>query len=205
MFLFTIPSFCQISIGVKGGVTLSKLKFKSDLQGYDFKNLVGFNAGIFADYNFTKEYSIVLEIVYNQRGTKYGTGDKYLTGGYFEPAHEFIQTLNYLDLPLLFKYTIPLDWKIKPIVMIGPQYSFLLNAKIEYSDIVSNRKNDNSSDFKNNDFGLIFGLGAKYDIKPGSILFSARYYKGLNNLNADSGSDIKAYGFQINAGYTIPL
>lgn len=77
-------------LGVKGGLNLSKLSYKDDLQGYDFSFREGTNLGLFIEYKLTDNLLIHSETIYSMRGTEYGLQETTLQG-FTIPAHMFIQ------------------------------------------------------------------------------------------------------------------
>ncbi|WP_146191815.1 outer membrane beta-barrel protein [Algibacter marinivivus] len=89
--------------------------------------------------------------------------------------------LNQLQAPILAKYEVA----DKLNLVAGPNLGFLLDAP----DGIKS-------------FNIGFDLGATYDITE-KILVSARYNKGLSNLQENSvgGSSVKLNNIQIGVGY----
>ncbi len=130
-------------LGIKGGLDIPKLQAGGNSpvsKGYS--SITGPYFGIFADYGFSKHWSIQTELNYSvQGGQKNGIQAiptaqfaSYFPPGtplpeYFYANFESKAKMNYLELPILVKYKIPLatSWKFE--VNLGPYIGYLLNAK----------------------------------------------------------------------------
>jgi len=200
-------AFAQFSsLGVKGGLNLSKLDYKDDLQGYDFTFRVGMNLGLFIEYNVFNNLLIHAEAVYSMRGTEYGL-EEFTLNGITVPAHKFIQKIDYLEIPLIIQYNFLLDSKLTPKVFLGLVSSFLLNEKIEYiEEDISKGEVGQEDQIKSTEFGIILGIGADYSLPSGKIVFDIRYHYGLTNINnVELGSKINSSTISFNIGYGFNL
>ena len=200
-------TFAQFSsVGIKGGLNLSKLDYKDDLQGYDFTFRQGMNLGLFTEYNLSNDLLIYAEAIYSMRGTEYGL-EEFTLGGITVPAHKFIQKLDYLEIPLMIRYNFLLDSKLTPNVFLGPVASFLLNEKIELiEEDISKGEVGQEDQIKSTEFGIILGIGADYSLPSGKIVFDIRYHYGLTNVNnVEQGSKINSSTISFNIGYGFNL
>lgn len=177
----------QIQFGVKAGANLATFT-GDDLS--DAKSLVGFNAGVFAKIPFAGSLSFSPELIYS------GKGAKFSEAGIDASLHA-----NYLDIPLLVRYTHSSGFHVET----GPQVGFLLSAK----DKVQGTSQDDKSAFNSTEFAWDFGLG--YDIPKTPVGIEFRYNLGISNIanNGDNGSgstdDQKAHNsvFQLGLRYTL--
>ncbi len=201
---FTFAQFA--SVGIKGGLNLSKLSYKDDLQGYDFSFREGMNIGLFTEYKLTENLSIHAETIYSMRGTEYGIEEITLQGITI-PTHKFIQKLDFLEIPLTMQYNFSISSKITPKVFIGPIASFLLSAKIEYvEEGISKNEADQKDQIKSFEYGIIIGVGADYNISSGNIIFDISYHYGISNINKiEQGSKINSSTISVNIGYGFNL
>jgi len=169
-----------IHLGVKGGANI----FKIDGQGYDQGFQFGYNAGAFAEINFTDKWGIQPELLWNQ--TNYRTGTNF---------HDVVPDgvddvkgkLNYLSVPLLLSF--------RPAKIIsfqaGPQFGILLNQD---KSLVNNTKEA----FKKGDLSLVGGV----QLNLASVVVGGRYVVGLNNINdVTSDNSWKNQGFQVYLGF----
>lgn len=202
LIIINISTFGQIKyIGGSLGYNLSKLNYKNDLQGYDFNFKNGFKGGLFTEYQISAYISVRGEINYSMRGTEYGTEAKL---GF--PKHKFIQKLNYVEVPIILQYNIPVEFLLKPKIFIGPEISLLLNAKIEYvENDVSIAEADEKDHFKSTEYGIVFGAGTDYLLPGGKFLFDVRYYYGLGNINKIEASKITSNSISFNVGYAFSI
>ncbi len=114
-----------------------------------------------------------------------------------------IYKVNYLEIPLMLRYTIQHSASLLPYAMAGPSIGLLSSAKLDIKDGGEQDEKDNTKIF---DFGL--GIGGGVKIPRGNMTFFAetRYVLGLANINKEAGeSKVKNRGLQLIAGVTIPV
>lgn len=144
-------SSAQFSYGLKGGVNFSNIYSTSLNTG--FKQ--GFHVGTYARLNL-----IVIEfqpeLLFSQRG--------------YEEENVKEVTLNYIDVPLMFKV------KIFPMITLdaGPQYSYLLSETLDYDNNVLTVQ----PKFNKSELSGAFGAS----VQVWRIGASARYIVGFSEL-----------------------
>lgn len=110
----------SVTFGIKAGVNLSNVY---DQKGRDLKNdaKLGLATGAFLSLPVGKILGLQPEVLYSQKGFK-STGT----------LGNFTRTTNWLDVPLYIA--------IKPSPLItflaGPQYSYLLKGKYDYTSVL---------------------------------------------------------------------
>jgi hypothetical protein len=130
-------------LGIKGGLDIPKLQAGGGSpvsKGYS--SITGPYFGVFADYGVCKHWSIQPELNYSVQGGQKNGQQAIPTAqfaSYFPPGYQLPEyfyanfsskaRMNYLELPILVKYKIPLgaSWKFE--VNLGPYVGYLLNAK----------------------------------------------------------------------------
>jgi hypothetical protein len=157
-----IAAHAQIKLGIKGGANFSTIT--SDNYG-EIKTISGFNAGALASFPLFKGLSLQPEIMYSGQGAKS-----------IEANSTANLVMNYMNFPVLLKYSIPAGI----FVETGPQIGLLLNAKLKFYNFNEDEKPNSQS----TDFSWAFGLG--YLIKDVNLGFDARYNLGLTNFRSDS-------------------
>ena len=88
----------QFQFGVKGGLNVSNVTVSNGFNGYTYSSLANFNAGVFLKIPFLAPgLSLQPEIYYSGQGFRSNDGS---TG-------EYSEHVNYLNIPVLAKYTWP--------------------------------------------------------------------------------------------------
>lgn len=169
-------------LGIKAGANLFKVNGESFSDEYKF----GYNAGAFAQLNFTPNWGIQPELMFNQ--TNYRTGTQF-SSIYPNGVDDVKGKLNYLTIPLLLNFRpIPLL-----SILAGPQFGILLNQDHHLST-------DTKDAFKKGDFSLVGGA----QLNLASVMVGARYVIGLNDINDVSDQHSwKNQGWQLYAGFRI--
>jgi outer membrane immunogenic protein len=175
----------SLQLGVKGGISLIKVGGRS----FDTKTQPGANLGIYGELNFSKQWSLQPELIWNQVVTQSSPlfGEIYAGQGIINAQ----AINNYIELPVLVAF--------KPVpelsILVGAQYGYLVNQTkgLWHPD-------QNRGVFSTSDIGLIFGG----QLNLGKVKIGLRYTDGLNNINGINSSDgWRQYGFQAYLGYQI--
>ena len=193
LFFFTTSLHAQFNtLGIKGGLNLSNLNYKDDLQG--------------CEYALNTNFSIHAEFIFSMRGTEYSIEEKSIDGQTI-PEHKFIQKLNYIEIPLFFQYKFVTNSQITPKLFLGPIVSFLLEASLELiQNNTSMDEIDQNDDFKFIDYGIKVGIGIEYLLESGKVVFDIRYHYGIPNINnIERGSEINSSTLAFNIGYGFNL
>ncbi|WP_162852664.1 porin family protein [Dinghuibacter silviterrae] len=130
-------------LGVEGGVGIPNLTAGgSSPVSKGYSSILGPDFGVFAEYGWKKRWSLRAELSFvTEGGKKNGVQAiptapfaAYFPQGYTPPEYFYATfyskaRLNYLQLPLLAKYKMPLGAHWTLSVNLGPYVAYLLNAK----------------------------------------------------------------------------
>lgn len=159
IFLLFVMAGCftaanaQVKFGGKAGLNISDASGE-DAEGGKAK--AGFHIGALAELPIAGKFSVQPELVFSMQGAK---------------DDDVKMNLNYLNLPILAKYTF-----IKGLsVQSGPQVGFLLSAKAK----ADGGKHDMKEYFKKVDVSWVFAASYVTPIKLGVDL---RYNAGLTKM-----------------------
>lgn len=111
-----------LKYGVKGGFSLSNY---SGSEAGDTKYKPGFTAGLLLNYGFSDLISAQIEALYSQKGTLV---ENYRQASTSNPNTNFRSTVQYIDVPVLAKFTTGEDGK-GLFFELGPQASFLVGIR----------------------------------------------------------------------------
>ena len=164
------------SFGLKVGLNIADFSGADVDQAWQTK--VGFAAGGFLTYRLSNIFAIQLEILFSQKGAKISS----LVQGIM--LNEWLN-LNYIEIPLLFKFYPPLDSAIRPMFFAGPYVALKsgFNDKWELGD---QDENDDVPTFREKETGFAAGGGLDFPVGKG-VRMSAeiRYSRGLSTLSKD--------------------
>jgi len=177
--IFSVITFGQVKFGATAGLNMASW---SGSDATDTKGITGFAFGGFVA---TPGDGLGFrgEALYSMKGatvTFLGV--------------DISMKYNYLEFPLLGKYTFTTPGTIKPSIYAGPYVGFLLSSKAE-----ANGNTSDISDQKGVDFGLAFGAGADFNVGNSTVGLIARYGLGLTKIN--DKADLKNGCFSIMANY----
>lgn len=192
MLLLVSPLYAKgMMVGIKGGLSEANLNGDAVANNSYKPGLV---VGGFMSYDITEIFCIQPEVLFVMKGAKFATADS-----------SFTDKINYIEVPILVKVSLPVSGKIKPSLYAGPTFNFLLSAKsadgteIDFKDQISSM-----------DFGIAAGAMVSYQMDKASIFVEGRYDAGLKTIvkNADDTGnkpDITNGGFQIMVGVGLPF
>lgn len=161
----------MLQFGVKGGVNFANYT-NGEIEGVDFNQVTSYHFGLVTELKLLENLSIQPELLYSTQGSELeGFGE------------QIKNELGYISLPVMAKFYLTNNGLS---IEAGPQFSFL----------VSERNEIDSSDTNTFDFGL--GGGLSYKITDG-LFISGRYIAGLTEVKKDA--DAKNALIQFSVGY----
>ena len=152
---------------------------------------MGFALGGFITYTISDNFAIQPEILYTRKGAKQKIDeveeDPFF--GTIRATLDLTATVNYLEIPILARLTIPTQGGLEPYLFAGPALSIKLNDKLKSSiKLTINGEPflefavSQDADVKSTDFGLVLGAGAAFPAAQGKLTVDARYTLGLTSL-----------------------
>ena len=164
--IFSTFSFAQSKYGVRAGLNVSNLDYEpGPLFGNTHRN--GFAIGFFAEYGLSESFSISPEIQFSAEGAK-------------EEEHR----LDYIQLPVLFKY----HFGDKLSLGAGPMFGL---KAWEHED-----------GYNNFAFSVLGGI--EYVITD-MFFVDVRYHYGLSNVIDEDFSSLEATNSNIQFGVGIKI
>lgn len=165
------------NFGLKAGLNIA------DFSGADvntgFRTKTGFTAGGWLAYRLSNVVALQAEALYSQKGARIFTKVEGTT------LNEWI-TLDYFELPLLFKFYPPLDAGFRPVFFAGPYIAFKASFKDrwEYGDLGGN---EDIGTFRETETGFAGGAGMDFPVgKAARMSVELRYSRGLVSLSKNS-------------------
>jgi hypothetical protein len=246
----TVTGFAQTSsetgnskftLGAFGGLNTPRLSGGGGnplSDGWSSRSGAAF--GLTLDWNTGTHFGWRADVLYSSEGGK-RNGMQALDGSSFNPqipAGTYLYAnynnesiLNYLEIPVLAKYSFNLSHTSKLYVDLGPYIGFLLNAKqvtsgssIVYADATATQpvsvnpatgqpfpvpfdaNTDITSDINPVNFGLTGGIGFAQGVGFGNVFVDFRGAYGLTTVQKDSKNGTSHTGnLLIAIGYSIPL
>ncbi len=201
LILAAVSANAETHFGLRGGVNNTTLA--GDDAPSEIESRSGFHGGLMMQIWTGSAFLFQPELLYSQRGTY----RKYLETELI--TIENTNTLNYLEMPLLFKLNLNIrDTHLQPYV--GPEGRFLISAESETvttTTIGNDTETETSSEEIDNLKDLDYGLCAGLDIEVfGDLLIGARYNMGMANIQkaGDGGDepDILNRGLMLTVGLT---
>lgn len=173
----------RLTFGGKAGANLTKISGEAFKEGFN----LGYNLGLFAEFDLSKKWGIQPELVWNQINTHRASGINSALNDWKDNTGTI--QLKYITIPILLRYNIGRLITLN----LGPQFG-ILSAKDK--TLWSNSKEA----FKNGDFSLVGG--AQINLKK--LRVYGRYNIGLNNIN-DVGNNDKWKSQQLQFGVGVTL
>lgn len=179
--------------GFKAGLAMSTFTGddnKMDDLSPDSRMGLGF--GGFLTFGLGPNFALQPEVLYMMKGAKYEEGDAKLT-----------YKLNYLDIPVLFKYRFPTAGNTRPNLFAGPVLGFKMSADATYEEDGDEETEDVSDMLKSTDFGLTIGGGLDFAMASTTITFDVRYTMGMSDIPDDPDADdvsLKNAGWLVTVG-----
>ena len=161
--------------GITGGLKtgLNHANFRGETIGLT-KSRVGFTAGGFVTFRINETFSIQPEVYYTVKGFRQKV----------RGAFESTITLDYLEIPVLAKYSSETQNNVKISLFAGPAFEFNLKSKTNIKP-EGGIEEEKDLDTKGFDYGLVLGLEVSIDVYYCKIIIESRYTLGLMIINKD--------------------
>jgi outer membrane protein with beta-barrel domain len=157
------------------------------------KTKTGLAAGGFVSVSPAPLLGIELDLLYVEKGFKVQGIATDPSGNPIGTTEGFLK-LQYLDVPLLAKISLPSMGAVSPYVIGGPNLGIGLNAKFEGGGL----SHDFTSDLQKLDWGATGGVGVRWGAGPMSLGLETRYERSFADL-----WDIQNNFESINQGWMI--
>jgi hypothetical protein len=182
-----------IGFGLKGGLNIANLSGDDVIEGTNSK--MGFCTGGFVTYSINEIFSIQPEVLITMKGA--GWEEEV-----FGETLEVTWTLDYLEIPILAKATIPTQGTVKPNLFVGPALGINLRGKAK-AEIAGRTEEEDLEDLKSTDFGLVFGAGVDFGLPHSAITLDGRYVMGLSTIDdSEAKADVKNGVVTFMVGYS---
>ena len=173
----------ELEFGIKGGMNFS------DARGADKDDAstkTGFIAGAYGTVRIHRLFVVQLEALYTRKGF-----DNFNVEQGFYSIYDAILTLDYVEVPLLLKLSVPTAGTLLPNFYVGPALAFSARSKLQVQeprDEFGNPLpawNADIVNVKNTYFELVLGTGAEVEYPGWKVLFDVRYTWGLSHFTND--------------------
>jgi hypothetical protein len=198
IILLVVASIAQaqnLSVGPNVALNIASLSGKDVPSGLGSKT--GLMIGGFLNYQFNKMFALQPELAFTMKG---GSGTIQGTN--------VTLTSNYIELPILVKFYIPLEGRsvIRPSLYAGPAIGLNVAASEEDQANGQTANTDLKNKTKSMEFSLVFGGGVGFKFGTGMLDLSLRYTLGLTSLdNSGQNLTVTTGTFAIVAGYAFSL
>ncbi|MEF9477465.1 porin family protein [Chryseobacterium sp. RRHN12] len=182
----------SMSFGVKGGYTLSSMKFfntQLDSKSY-------FYAGILAEQPLSSKFGLQAEAVYTQLGGKDAypwyelVGNEVVNMGNMNFNYKF----NQIQVPISVKYYIIPELSAS----VGMNLGFNISSKVKMNTVFDEAETHNYESLKT--LNLFPFLGAEYKLNE-KFFVDARYNFNFIEMNKNNSVPIKTGFLQAGVGY----
>jgi hypothetical protein len=188
----------QVRVGIQGGLSVPNLSGGNNEISQGYTSRLAPNFGITAEFGITSNFSIEPQINFDgQGGQRNGLQPITSTnlpplpsGGYYYADFNNMSILNYIEIPVLAKYTFGLGG-IALNVNVGPYVGFLLNATEKTSGSGSIHVDKNGTPLVMPD-----GNGGYVPVPPQSFIASSDVTSSIHEVNV---------GIAAGAGVVLPV
>ena len=178
----------EITVGVKGGTTLSRVSFTPTVTQ---ALLLGYTGGVSVRYIEEKYFGLIAEVNFTQAC---------LNETFDTDPYTYSHTLNYVTVPFLTHFFFG-NRVVRGFINAGPQIGFLLGDSYKSSFDVNNLPEfSQKSKVKEIytmeiahkiDYGIMAGAGIEFRIrKSHGIVLEGRYYYGLGDIFKNRKKDV---------------
>ena len=206
MLISTIPTFGQNHfIGLKSGINWTTVKW--DHSNDPSNKRTGFNGGLTYQYIINNNFSVGLDMLYDQKGFKNNIIAINPSGEPIGPKAEIDFNYDYLSFPIKMGYSI--GNTILGFINLGVVPAFIVNAETIVATFDQSKTIDHTNLVTSFDLGGLVEVGGSYAVLDRLLITtSIAYQHSFNTLsNSDyfSDSNMKHYGMTLSIGVKYAL
>jgi hypothetical protein len=192
VLLFSGPVRAEVAgFGVKAGLSYANIHGR---DVYDQRYRMGFGAGAFLTFGLGSSFAVQPEVLFVMKGSKYSNGSG-------ADAYRETLGLDYIEVPILIKFFLPLAGSFRFHLFAGPSLAFKLRARVK-ATFGGETEVETLDNVKNTDFGLAAGVGLEHPLGRGRLTLDVRYTAGMSSLSKGTGDDIKNGALGLFSGYS---
>lgn len=181
-----IPKFSLgLAFALGANFSLPQVEKSYRLADYEkkYQNKNGYQVGVSFAYFLSENTSIELNLLNTQKA---------FTINYEMPNWKFevMESLNYLELPILIRQYVPLRTKLKPYLQGGLFMGTLVYTENSFKASFEPEGQEyslNKIDSRNRrnlwNTGISFGTGLSYKMKSGYLTLQCNYFKSFKNIS----------------------
>jgi hypothetical protein len=177
--------------GVKAGLSYANIHGR---DVYEQRSRIGFGAGAFLTFGLGSSFAVQPEVLFVMKGSKYSNGSG-------ADAYRETLGLDYIEVPVLIKFFLPVAGPFRLHLFAGPSLAFKLRARVE-ATFGGETEVETLDNVKNTDLGLAAGVGLEHPLGRGRLTLDLRYTAGMGSLSKGTGDDIKNGALGLFAGYS---
>ncbi len=173
----------ELEFGIKGGMNISSAR---GADRDDASTRTGVIAGAYGTLRVHRLFVVQLEALYTRKGF-----DNFSVEQGFYSIYDATVTCDYVEVPLLFKLSVPTAGTMLPNFYVGPALALSTRSRLsvqEPRDEFGNPLpawNADIVNVKNTYFEMVLGTGAEIEYPGWKVLFDVRYTWGLSHFTND--------------------
>lgn len=189
----------SFGVTVQGGYVNANFRNVPDPFG-TISSLNSFTAGIGVGWPIGHSLEISTGAMYVEKGISYGKVEATDPFGNPIGSEEFLHVIQQVELPVLLRWRIPVEWSVRPSLLGGPFVSLKAGEVFKATGV---RNVSVKSDVLNDtDYGIVLGAALDHKAGPGRVFLEGRYDLGLADTGLYDSHATYSGAFSILAGYT---
>ena len=207
--------FSQTDISLFGGNYISGTK--STMLGTEFIQLdpiYSFSGGLIVKHHLSDQIAVRSGLNYQKRGFSFTEGTSVDVFGIDIPLGvEVRNEINYLEVPLMLEYKIPVNSSIQPYIAGGLAFAYGMNGNLTTRaqtildfNVTNTALNLSSNDYNRVDISTQLMAGVQIPSGNSHFLVELGYGQAINDFISDDfflDAGGKHFGWQMNVGYGI--
>ena len=178
----------QAFFGIKGGINSPRLYYTDkNLKTLPHDFMVKTSIGVFGELPISNNLTLTPEVNYQQRGGS----TSYIYNQQYDVTYKL--EANYISLRIPLTFYINGSNNISPYMFAGPDTGYVIDGQIMLSQpglpIPESHVETNNANMKNLYFGLLGGLGIRFNINLSYVTFVIKTDAALNWGLSDTFSD----------------
>jgi len=190
------------TFGIKAGFNFAKMPNEFYKSHSEFR----FDGGLFVRYKPIQSINLSVqpEVKYTRIGDNMGELQRLSETGVIIGTYKFYYHHDYIETPVLIRFSLIPEGIIKPDLLLGFSTSYLVRAKggAAIEEIADYDVKEYLNEF---DCGFLFGLGFDIMLSQYIGILEAKYYLGLTDVNNSDTYSRKNRVLSFSAGFGVNI
>lgn len=172
-----------VALGVRGGLSVSGISGDDPPAP---RSKLGIGVGSFLTIGLSDRFTLQPEVLFVSKGASWGESEATDANGSIIGTTETLTVLDYIEIPVLLRWSLPVGGALRPVLFAGPAAAFEVGERMALTGALE--RDEDTDALEDFDVGAAAGAGVEMIGFGGIWSLEGRYTAGLRSLAKDGSA-----------------